>query len=640
MTKKQSVRLICIALILVFAGSFAAGMINGSGGDVKVRNINFVTEDGINLHALLYIPDSATDSAPAPAIVSSHGYNNTAEVQGINCVELSRRGYVVIAIDAYWHGLSGGTSINVDNGNVVGDMGGYAALQYIGSLPFVDSGRIGMVGHSMGCGVIQNAALRAFQNNESKSQITVPKALLLTSNAYNTDPEVKELAYAKYPVNVGVIYGQYDEWAENMWITVKKGSDINITPKAIAGMGFSGAEYETYYKAGIDTPLTREEAIDAAKDNSIRILYSPPIDHPQVHFSSAAARNVIEFFDVTLKAGTETLPQSNLVWYWKEIFTFIAMIGFLLFVVPFACLLLEAPYFKAIIMPEPKSPIVVSDSKSRLRYWLIFILCLLPAPFLFYWAVGYPIDIAAMGRTVPTVLPANGYFQLPAANGLVIINVICGAFLLIVFTITYRLSMVKSGAAFSDLGVKLKGGLILRALLLAVITFITTYMLLVLANYFFLSDFRLFVFSFKTLSAAKWPIFLKYLPFFAFFFIISSLTLNSFTRIRDRKEWVNILLIIIASCGGYVVLFLLDYGALITTGVKMFPFVPFQEGNLTSALCGLFVWNMIFILPLAAVAARLLFKKTGSIWLGGFINSLMVTLFAVSNTVISTGTLL
>jgi hypothetical protein len=45
----------------------------------------------------------------------------------------------------------------------------------------------------------------------------------------------------------------------------------------------------------------------------------------------------------------------------------------------------------------------------------------------------------------------------------------------------------------------------------------------------------------------------------------------------------------------------------------------------------------LFILPLAAISARIFFRKTGSIWLGGFVNSLIITLFAISNTVISAG---
>ena len=198
-SKRSLVKLICCALILVFIGSLGASLIQTAGGDVKVRSINFMTEDGVNLHALLYVPDSATDANPAPAIVASHGYNNTAEVQGINSVELSRRGYVVMSIDVYWHGLSGGTSLNVDNNSIIPDGGGYAALQYIASLPFVDKERVGMVGHSMGCAVIQSAAIRAIAAQKENPAVVIPNSLLLTSNAYSVNADLRGYAHQRRP---------------------------------------------------------------------------------------------------------------------------------------------------------------------------------------------------------------------------------------------------------------------------------------------------------------------------------------------------------------------------------------------------------------------------------------------------------
>ncbi|MCL1854829.1 MAG: alpha/beta hydrolase [Clostridia bacterium] len=629
---------VCIALALVLIGSVVACIAHTSGGAVAIRSIEYVTEDGILLRALLYVPNSATNTDPAPAIVSSHGFNNTAEVQNMNAVELSKRGYVVMAIDAYSHGRSGINSVNMDHDGLVPDMGGYAALQYVDRLPFVDSTRIGMVGHSMGCGVIQNAALRAFTAQESDPSIATPTALLLTSNAYSTDADVKELILAKYPVNVGVVYGQFDEWAENMWITVKKGSDINITPKAIAGMGFSGAKYGAYYDFGVNAELSAQQAVEVAANKTLRVIYQPPIDHPMVHFSSIAEESILEFFNVTLKAGTEPLPATSQTWYWKEIGTGLALLGFFIFLAPFALMLLKLPFFTGIVKPEPLSPTVVDDRKGKLIYWLIYIVCLLPAPLLFYWAVGYPIDIPNMGRTIPIVLTANPYFQLPTVNGMVVMNLIVGAFLLAVFILTYQFIMKKNGSTINNLGIKISVKNFFKSLLLAVIVFLSGYTLLVLADYFFLTDFRLWVFSIRPLTVMKLGIFLKYLPFFAFFFIVTSLTLNSFTRMRGQKEWLNVILLIGASICGFAVLTLLDYGSLKITGIKMFEYTAFPPGaNFTSALGGLFVWNMMVALTAGAVNARILFKKTGTIWTGAFINSLLITLFAISNAVVVQG---
>jgi len=633
--KKTYVVLIVIALALIFVGSFGAYLVHTSGYKVKITDMTLVTEDGARMAALLYVPDSVTVENPAPAVVSMHGYNNTKEVQDLNCVELARRGYVVIAIDAYDHGRSSFADLRINKG-IAPDMGTYAALQYLGTLPYVDKNRIGMVGHSLGGICLQIGALRAFAKHEKDPTVIVPRALVPTEHTFL----VKEgkLAYGKYPVHVGLMFGKYDEWAENMW-KVPKAEKINESVNGIAGMGFPGALYNTYYVFGENKKLSREEAIAAVKEGKpLRALFQPEIVHPRAHFSRAAVAYILDFFNITLKEGKEPLPPLDQVWYWKQICTGLALVGFFLFIIPFAFLLLETNYFRTVVRPEPEAPSVITSAKGKCVYWIIFLLCLLPAPLLYNWAVGYPIAIKSFGRSVPTVMPVTRYFQLPAVNGLVLLLVLVGIILLAIFLLTYFLYMKKNSVTFDNLGVKLAGAQVGKSALLAVIVFLATYFLLVLMDFFFLSDARFYVFSFRPLTPIKFWILLKYLPFFLFFYLINVLLLNSFTRIRGKGEALNIILMIIANVGGIAVLCFLDYWWLFKTGVKMFPYVPYPPSpKTTSALAGVLLWNLLFFLPLAAVAARLFFKKTGTIWLGAFIISLMATLFAVSNTVISAG---
>ena len=41
-----------------------------------------------------------------PTIITTHGYLNSAEMQDASAIEMSRRGYVVLALDMYDHGHS------------------------------------------------------------------------------------------------------------------------------------------------------------------------------------------------------------------------------------------------------------------------------------------------------------------------------------------------------------------------------------------------------------------------------------------------------------------------------------------------------------------------------------------------------
>lgn len=627
-----------LSIALVLVSSLLAGLINTDFGKVNVTEVTYISEDGARFHSLLYVPDSATVENPAPAIVAAHGYNNTAEVQTINAVELSRRGYVVMAIDHYSHGDSSATDPRVNKG-IAADMGTYSALQYLGRLPYVDKNNIGMIGHSMGGSTIQIGAMRAWTAHDTDPSVTVPKAVMPTSQAFVTNADATALSYGAYPVNVGIIFSQFDEWHENMW-GAATGDVINNTPKGKAGMGFADAKYDTFYAAGSNTPLDREGAIAAAEDGKLRVIFQHATTHPGTHWSFKAAAWAVDFFDITLRGGGATIPPSNQTWVWKEIFTGLAMVGFFLFFVPFAFLLLDTPFFKTIVRPVPAAPSTWNTSKDRLIYWLIFIAMLLPAPLLWNWAVGYPIDIRDMGRAVETVIKANNFLNLPAVNGLVLLNVLLGALLLVVFYLTYRFLMKKNGVKYEQLGIRLPGKEIGKAALLALIVFLAAYLLLALVRYFFTTDFRFWVWSFRALTPAKWLTYLRYFPFFLFFFVVSSLTLNSFTRVRAQKDWVNIVLLIAAIVGGLVIFTLIDYVTFFATGRKLWMYVPIPAAApTTSALAGVLLWGVEFIFPISAVFAYLFFKKSGSIWLGGFINALLITLFAISNTVAAGGLL-
>ncbi|MDR2631211.1 MAG: alpha/beta fold hydrolase [Spirochaetaceae bacterium] len=631
MAKKNDsiIRGMIVALVMILAGAIIANIAHTSAGFVKIHDIKYVTEDGAEMRALLYVPKSASATNPAPVVISCHGYNNTAEVQDLNCVELSKRGFIVMAIDAYGHG--GSTFPDERINPISADMGTYAALQYIGTLPYADSAKVGMVGHSMGGSTIQAGAAKAWQLKQTNPRIVVPTAVLPTSQSFSLDSEGNALL-APWPVNLGSVYGQFDEWALSMWGTVK-GSDLNTSKIAQAGMGFTDFQYDTYYAYGGKVPLDRTAAVNAAKQGRLRIVYQPPHDHPMIHFNGRAVGNVVDFFDITLTEGK--LASVSQSWFIKQLGTGISMIAFFVFITAFGLVLLKTAYFGAIIQAEPQGLTTVTDGKSRLRYIIIFIIGLIPAPLLYNWAVGYSIDILASGRAVKILMPASPAFPLPCVNGIFVLNFLTGIITVVLYLFVFKVFAKKAGCTFENMGIKLSGKGIFRAAVLAVCVFAAGYFMLTLCDYFFKTDFRFFTLSIKTLTPSKWAIYLRYLPSFLFFFLVSAMSQNTFTRINNQKEGINILLIVIASFGGLLVLHLIDYIALMNTGVKVFQFIPFTDGKITAALAGVLLWGLLFILPVAALISRIFFRATGSIWAGAFINALVVTLFAMSNTVVA-----
>ena len=98
MKKMTAKRWLVLALVLVFVGFIGASLIQTDFGNVSITKLNFETEDGLTLSALLLTPDSATADTPAPAIVTVHGWYNNKEMQDLNYVELARRGFVVLPL--------------------------------------------------------------------------------------------------------------------------------------------------------------------------------------------------------------------------------------------------------------------------------------------------------------------------------------------------------------------------------------------------------------------------------------------------------------------------------------------------------------------------------------------------------------
>ena len=132
---RASAIVLAICLVLMVVTSVIGHNIQTSGGTVRTEDLTFTTDVGATSHAKLYIPETATAETPAPAILLCHGYTASLDAMESNAIELSRRGYVVMALDMYGHGESTLPSDGykqAEMGNVENyapDLGSYSALQ-------------------------------------------------------------------------------------------------------------------------------------------------------------------------------------------------------------------------------------------------------------------------------------------------------------------------------------------------------------------------------------------------------------------------------------------------------------------------------------------------------------------------------
>ena len=328
-----------LAWVLILGGAYLANTIQ-TGGGTKISEVRIPAQKGVAVSGLLYVPANATAATPAPAVLVSHGYINTREMQSPFAIELARRGFVVLAMDMTGHGYSGG---------VVGTagFGGPAALAHLKSLPFVDKANIGMEGHSMGGMPVLAAALADPDGYRS---------IVLEGSA----PGLLGAPAPESPRNLAVVFGQYDEFSALMW-GVPKGGDVETSAKLQKLFGVTG-------------PVKEGRLYGSIADGTARLLTNPPITHPWEHFSASGVGDAVDWFQRTLPAPAAK-PVTDQVWLWKEVGTLVAFVGLVGLILATFDIVIGLPMLRGL-----NQPAVAAVERRDGRWWLMLaITAILPA---------------------------------------------------------------------------------------------------------------------------------------------------------------------------------------------------------------------------------------------------------------------
>lgn len=615
MKKKMSWKIrILSALILCLAGAFGAALIQSDFGRVEVKEISVQTNAG-TYTGYLFLPETATADTPAPAIVTSHGYLNNREMQDINYVELARRGYVVFAQNAYKHGDSsladaaGASEIQVTTGGMVD------AVEYLSSLNFVDSSRIGVTGHSMGGGFadataayytsLEREALMAGETaEEAKAKNKVAASFIVGNYPMALAAEEDRSGQSGYLCDLGVNLGKYDEFCTMLGYKGYELTDHDITRALIAVQ--TGQQ--------VTGPVTEGEFFVNQENGYQAVIYSPGEFHAMNHFSPASAGNAVTFFEQTLGAP-RPLPASNQLWWLKEAFNLIGLIGFFAFVVPFAELLLKLPYFTGLRSENPLCLPELSGKKKtgylvgNITNGIICAVLLMPA------------ILVGFGGLVNSFWPQDttggiGVWSVASAVvSLIVLRVLSGPF-------------KGRGAAFGTAIGKKQAG---KTIVLALTITAGAFALVFAADYFFQTDFRIWSFDIRVFDASKIPVMLKYLPFFLIFYVVNSVCVsqNCFRGWSERRQiLVSVAFNILAPLS----FILVTYVPVIFTGAITWANFSNPLLAMGGALIPILAIPFVPILGIAAYYNIKLQKLTGNIWLGGLVNALWVTAVTVANT--------
>ncbi|MFP7479404.1 alpha/beta fold hydrolase [Terribacillus saccharophilus] len=666
---KRPVILLLISILLILVGSFSASRFNNSNGDVQVTRIYFDTPRG-ELSGLLYKPDGA-DEQPKPTIIAAHGYLNSAEMQDAQAIEMSKRGYIVLALDQYDHGHSTGTMEKPVPFFSFWPHAVYDAVQYMYDQDYVlkddaGNGIIAVSGHSMG-GFSSTHATMLDEADFEKNGIRKIYASLTVGSDYQW---LKSLEYTDEVINnsygprmSGKIAGKYDEFffdeaAAAAGNTVVEKDYVNTEE----GMGFLGnpekpQSGEIYEVAG-----------------GKRVIYQPDETHPWNHFSETTTGFAINFYDEAFADYSDIVKvnTSKQTWMFKEWFSFVALIGFFMLFIPIILLLSKLPFLKKIYTGKPEPLPQPKTNGAKLAGLLLVVFGgLYPALFFsaLYGGDLYGMRLLRQGsmiliaisliiliysfvkkseknvticsavmlvlggiqyvylRSQSKLIETSAFFGAPTVNPVVYWAINVAIVTLMIMVCYHFVAKKPYGATINSYGLKASFKAIIASFLTAAIAVIIGYAVLYLVDALFKTDFRIWTFAVKTFEDQHVIALLKYAPLFFIYYFIVGLSINMNTATVKYDGIKGYFVSILHFVGGLLLYLGYHYGILFATGTAGYP---------DQALSSIVVIGLVPALVVAGIFNRYFFRKTGNVYVAAFLNTLLMTMITIANTALYT----
>ena len=655
---KVAVIFLIVCILVIFLSSFIASAIQSNGWSIEVTDLRDAENEGtaisltgeeteINgrvVSGILFKPKDATADNPLPAVVLTHGYLNNREMQLQNAIELARRGFVVLTVDREGHG-------NYENSGeqsaMMATSGLYDSVKYLYNMDYVDKDKIGISGHSMG------GMTTALTLSQDRQLGLVSAGLIQAWSSFMG---------AGADVDVGMLKAQDDEF----FFTTNEGEDGTISREYLstrAAKTFIGnTELEGDVVSG--AIYVNGQAVETTggqeTEGAFRVVYEISGVHPQNHCSVEGANAVVNFFYNAFGTpnGYEYISEGNQVWWVKEAFSLIGMIGFFALIFPLVSLLLTTPVFRSLRVAKQQvvdETVVVTDETGAEQtmvcqklVWDGANIPLQPKPLkgvqknISYWLAAIGIMLFS-GFSIHSICTEYGSKWFPntqlypqdTTNWVAMWAVCSALFSLAVILFFWLANTVVNKIRYGDnyleyqenpfAAGKIATGLggLLKTFVLALLV-LGILMAVLYTNWaIWTVDFRIWTLAVKVFDmGVLLPTIVRYGVFFGIFFIVSAL-FNETYRASNIPEWASTLINVFFNFFGVLLVIAIQYGEFTSTGVMWQP-----DMNLGYIV----LFPMVPILAIATVISRRMTAKTGNMWLGAFINTLLFTLITCSNT--------
>ncbi|MBN2502310.1 MAG: acetylxylan esterase [Anaerolineales bacterium] len=588
-----------VVLTILAAAMNLGRVVQSDYGNVEVSNVYYENFNGIAMRAKLFRPLTATSENQLPGVVYIHGYQNNRETGDAYCIELARRGFVVLNIDAIGRGNSGIPN-DINDSDFDPTYGAATSFEYLQSLPYVDPERVGMVGHSLGAEMAYNVAL---QNPDVK-------ALVISGFGYTLEADTDT------PKNMLMIFGRWDEYRARMTETKDFAAEWMTSP-------------QTQQVFPVGNPQFGQTYGDFAAGTARQVFMPDTIHIGESHDKASIAAAVTFLRSALNPPDALWVDPMQQIWPVKEWSTLVALLAGVWVVLPLGLMLLQTRYFKS-LQGAVEGAYAVS-TKAYFKYVAINgLLMLLYLPLVL---VLFAIHIY--------VVPIDKVFPMMMVNGIVFWFVVTN--LIGCWVLRGWLKREQSnGLTLTDLGISDQPDkfAIDRDKLLPLMGMVVTLFAFVVALEFRLEnifniDYR-FIFPFASdLTFYRFLMFLEYLPFLFVGFLLMGNFLHGQLRPPQRDTWWKTFLSwsgsnIFAVTSPLILLLLIQYVSLLAFGVV--PFIG-PGGSLVSFVLNLF--HIVGVLVIVTPISTWFYQLTGRPWVGALLNAMLVAWMFASSQVIA-----
>jgi len=593
--------LLFVLFMAILIGAMAlASAVQTDFGKVHVSNVHYLNDNAIPLRAKLLRPKAVDTEARFPGIVYIHGYQNNRETGDGYCIELARRGFAVLNIDAIGRGNSGIPN-DPDQADFDDTYGGLSSLKYLRSLPFVNPDSVGMMGHSLGAEMAYKVALR---NPDVRG-------LVITGFAYTLDADHEN------PANMLMIIGKYDEYRQRMtgvrdiekeWMSSEQ--TRKVIPAANPEIGTTYGDFSA---------------------GTARRVFVPNVTHVQESHNRAAIAEAVLWMQQALEPSQEYWSDPlRQIWPIKEWATLIAMLAGIFSLLPLGALIIRIRWFQS--LKGTPTYTYACDGKAYLFHAAVNgILLWLYLPLIFV-LFGIHVYLVKIDKAFPMMMVNAVVWWFLGIN-------IIGFF---IFRRWFKRQNRQQGLTLADMGISFKeeafhleGPQMIKTAVAALLLFLFAYVAEHLLESIFIVDYR-YIFPFASdFTAFRVRMWFLYFPFLLLGFIQTGVFLHGqirrapkTSRLATFFSWslYNLAAMIVP-----LLLFLcIQYVPLFTTG-----FIPLvgPGGMFVSFVLNLF--HIIIVLCMVIPISTWFFQLTGKIYLGAILNAALVAWMFTSSQVIA-----